>query len=801
MPESPRDQPGGEGGSLPRGPLDGEQAPILQWALERRGLTDPAAIRAFLDPAYYSPASPYDFPGMPAAVGRLHQALHTNETILVWGDFDVDGQTSTALLVGGLRRLGGEASYHVPVRALEGHGVSPDVLRARLAAFPRPGLVLTCDTGVGAFEAVETAHRLGWDVIITDHHETPPPNALGQTFPPALAVITPHRLPPGRPLASLPGVGVAYKLLEALSGELGRPEAASAQLDLVALGIVADVAQQVGDTRYLLQLGLQCLRQTTRLGLQAIYNLAEVNPSTLDEQTIGFVLGPRLNALGRLGDANPAVELLITTDPAQAQILAAELENVNARRRLLTRQTMQSAAAMLRREPALADLPALMLHHPDWEAGVVGIAAGRLAELYGRPAVMMTGGQEAGGLVRGSIRAGGPVDVTAALRACADVLVGFGGHAAAAGFSLLLQDLPVFRLRFAQAVGEQAAALDDAPLEETYAYPLTSFSQAQRGLAEDIARLAPFGAGNPPPGLRIEGVRLLGRSSIGRSQEHVALNVRDPAGETARVLWWGGADMIDAAQDTLAGGFDLTFTLRPAPERGPQAVRLEYVQIRPGVAEEAPAAAEAERLVVDLRQAAQPLGRVMDLWQGSSSGLSADEWLFFTEGQDKARLLAAAPVWQPHAAVFCTRGELRPCHTLVVWSMPPGAREWQAMLSAAQPQTLVLVGARPEWTGAEQFLTRLAGMVKFAVAHHNGFLDLERLAAALGQRQVSVQRGLEWLAAMGNIQLWRVEGNWYAALGDGASPPDLPKAAKLHSYVIALLEETAAFRRAWMNLK
>ncbi len=247
--------------------------PLVAQMLARRGLTEPAAARAFLDPAAYTPAPPSAFPDMARAVNRLWRAIRGREPICVWGDFDVDGQTATALLVDALADLGADVSYHVPVREIESHGIALPPLRDVIAEGAR--LILTCDTGATAHEAITFARSQGVETIVTDHH------ALGVSLPDAVAVITPRRLPAEHPLADLPGVGVAYKLAEALYERARRPADAARLLDLVSLGIVADVAVQRGDTRYLLQRGLAALRRTPRPGIRAVMESAEVDPTDL----------------------------------------------------------------------------------------------------------------------------------------------------------------------------------------------------------------------------------------------------------------------------------------------------------------------------------------------------------------------------------------------------------------------------------------------------------------------------------------------------------------------------------------
>ena len=460
--------------------------PLVAQTLLRRGLGALDAARAFLDPDFYTPASPGELPGMEDAVKRIALAIRRREPICVWGDFDVDGQTATTLMVAVLRGLGARVTFHIPVRQTESHGVNVPVLQGIIAEGAH--LLLTCDTGIAAHEAIAYAQSRGVDVIVTDHHSLP------AELPPAYAAVNPQFLPPGHPLAALPGVGVAYKLAEELCVRAGQPELAAGQLDLVALGIVADVAALAGDTRYLLQRGLAALRRTARPGLQAMLALNQLDAASLNEEHIGFILAPRLNALGRLADANRAVEFLTTGELEQARILAADLESLNAQRKLMCDQVYQAAEAQIERDPSLLEFAALVLSGPAWPAGVIGIVAGRLAERYNRPAVLFAAppGQPA----RGSARSVAGCNITAAIAAQAGMLLGFGGHPMAAGLSLAAGHIPEFRRALARTVAGMVGAAPAAPALQIDGYlPLSELSL---DLVDDLERLAPMGSGNPP---------------------------------------------------------------------------------------------------------------------------------------------------------------------------------------------------------------------------------------------------------------------------------------------------------------
>jgi single-stranded-DNA-specific exonuclease len=420
--------------------------PLVGQLLAQRGLTTPDAALPFLDPTHYTPAPPAALFGVERAAQVLHAAIAAGQNLLVWGDFDVDGQTSTALLVSALQDLAGESHvrFHVPNRFTESHGIRVPMLQTVLATSDIPiHLLVTCDTGITETAGVGYAKDQGLTVVVTDHHDlgaefaglTPGVEPLWGLAPPAVpaasvrradAVVNPKFAPPADPLRTLPGVGVAYKLVQRLYELAGRAGEDEALLDLVALGIVADVAEQVHDARYLLQRGLEKLRTTRRTGLIALMNNARIDPATLSADSIGYQLGPRMNALGRLEDATIAVELLSTRDALRAGELAGKLERLNQERQRIQRDITQMAFDQIARDASLLDYNAIVLAHPNWHAGVVGIVASKIAEEYGKPAVLLL--TPPGEAARGSARSAPGVDIGAAIAACNPLLLTHGGH-------------------------------------------------------------------------------------------------------------------------------------------------------------------------------------------------------------------------------------------------------------------------------------------------------------------------------------------------------------------------------------
>lgn len=730
--------------------------PLVAQILAQRGVTDPDVARAFLDPTLYQPASPFDLPDVDRAVERIHRAIARGERIAVWGDFDVDGQTATTLLVSTLAALGADTTFHIPVRSEEGHGVNLPWLQRLIDG--RTRLVLTCDTGITAHDAVAFAQSRAVDVIVTDHHE------LADTLPAAVAVVNPKRLPEGHALSTLPGVGVAYKLAEALAVRFDQPWLASQHLDLVALGIVADVALLTGDTRYLLQRGLDVLRNTQRLGLQVMLATADVAPGWLTEEHIGYELGPRLNALGRLGDAALAVEFLTTSDPERARILTTQLEGLNNERKRLTDMVFKGALAQIERDPALLDDAALVLAHPSWHPGVIGIVASRLVERLHRPVVLIAA--PPGQIAHGSARSVAGCNITAAIAAQADLLARFGGHPMAAGLSLDAGHIPVFRRRLSAAVRSQGGHF--APEPELQIDGELALADLSLDLVADLERLAPFGPGNPPLVLVDRNLTLRNALPVGRTGEHLQMLVEDPEGATHRMIWWQGAGW-----PLPEGRFDLAYAARASTFRGQRNVEVEWIDARPVFVPEIEVS-PPKPAVLDYRRHPQPTALLESLRREPGARV-------WCEGEARRELGGM------------DRNELAAGETLIVWSTPPGRSELHSAIEAVQPRTVAVFAVDPGLDRAEALLARLAGLVKRIMSVHGGQASLRGLAAATAQREATVRVGLRWLAARGHLRIIAEEGDAvHVGPGDGAPQADV---TEISSQLQGLLAETVAYRR------
>jgi single-stranded-DNA-specific exonuclease len=736
--------------------------PLLARTLAVRGLTDISAARAFLHPDELPPVpypnlAPASQGGISEAVNRTNLATRNNETICVWGDFDVDGQTSTTLLVQTLRSVGAKVVYYVPIRGKESHGVHIESLKPIIDNGAT--LIVTCDTGITAHEAIDYANSRGVDVIVTDHHD------LGETLPSAKAIINPKMLPADHLLANLAGVGVAYKFAEALIGSRKSKVESQELLDLVALGLIADVALLKGETRSLAQKGIQKLRETKRLGLRVMADLAGASMDTLTEETIGFTFAPRLNALGRLGDANPAVELLLTNDPSRARVLAAQIEGLNAQRRMLTSQVYESAEAKLRAEPALLDEPVIMLSHPNWPGGVVGIVANKLVERYHKPAILFSESDD--GILRGSARSVEGLHITEAIATQKEILRGFGGHPMAAGMSLEAARLAEFRRRLGKAVEAQLGST----VREESALQIDAWlrlDEVNLELADSLEMLAPFGAGNPELTLATRAVTFKSASAIGKTKEHLRLNVEDENGNTQSLLWWGGAggELPEAGSK-----IDVAYSVRGSSYRGQRQVSVQFQEFR--VVEEKPI--EVRESVLEIR----------DLRLQSSLLNLQPSTLIWAEGPDRS--------------TGVTRLELTQADELTIYTTPPSPAELRKALEIVKPKIVYVFAKPPVEQRPDEFLTYLAGLCKYVVNQRGGKTSVSELASASAATDSAIEVGLQWLAAGGQLSVTIEEDEVTLSKDTQEKNPYLQ--AELFVALRGILNETVAYRKFFATVE
>jgi single-stranded-DNA-specific exonuclease len=465
--------------------------------LVRRGHADAEAAKRFLRPTLADLTPPSTLLGMDIAVARLQQAIARGERILVHGDYDVDGMTSTALLTRALRWLGADVVPFVPYRITDGYDLGPAGVQAAIDA--GAGLVVTCDCGTSAHASVDALRAAGIDCIVTDHH------LPGGPLPAALTVLNPRRPDCPSPDKDLVAAGVAFKLALAVTDACGGSRNRVLNLlDLVAVATVADVAPLRGENRVLVHAGLKLLADSKLAGLRALIRAAGLDDKELTAGRVGFILAPRLNAAGRIGRAQQGVELLLTDREDEANAIARELEELNRRRQDLDRDTLDAARKQLDALD-LGDRYGLVLSGEGWHPGVIGIVASRIVEETGRPAVLVA---VADGVGKGSGRSISGFDLHGALHECRDLFQRFGGHRAAAGVTMDAAQLPAFAERFAQVAASRLTPEDLVPeLRVDLDLPLPAVDDA---LVDWLRRCEPYGVGNPAPLCALRGVRAAG---------------------------------------------------------------------------------------------------------------------------------------------------------------------------------------------------------------------------------------------------------------------------------------------------
>ncbi len=553
--------------------------PLVAQLLLRRGVADPESARRFLESRLAQLREPELLPGIPRAVEIILDHVARRSSIVIYGDYDADGMTASAILYGGLRRLGANVTTFVPNRLEEGYGLhaeSFDQLRQRGAE-----LVISVDCGIGSIEPIAHARSLGIDVVVTDHH------TLAATLPDANAIVHP-RLPGSHyPFDGLCGAGVAFKLIWALGkGHAGADRVAPVMREfllqavgLAALGTVADVVPLIDENRIIVRHGLAMLPQTAPLGLAAMLRRTQMDQkSQLSSEDLAFGIAPRLNAAGRLGQAALGVELLTTEYAERAETLAQYLDELNKSRGTLERRIYQAAKKQAEDEFDPQDDPALVLAAEDWHVGVIGIVAGRLVERYHRPVIMIAIDGSGSRPAVGSCRSPAGFHIYRALAECAEHLVGFGGHAAAAGLRIEPNRIGAFRDAFCEAAGQSIA--DEDRVAEIEIDAEAALPQLTLPIVQQIEQLAPFGMGNPRPILCATAVRLAEPPRrMGNGNRHLSLRV-EHHGTRLRAVAFGQADWADQLND-LSRPIDVAFRPVINEFRGRRSVELHLVDWRP----------------------------------------------------------------------------------------------------------------------------------------------------------------------------------------------------------------------------
>ena len=538
--------------------------PLIAQLLYNRGLTEPSQLRLFVSADERLSGDPWLLPDMHQAVARTYQALLSGENIAIYGDFDVDGITSTALLVQGLSTLGGKVIPYIPHRLTEGYGLKTTALESLYQQGIR--LVISVDCGITALREVKRAKRMGLDIVITDHH-TPL-----DTIPPAAAAVNPKRTDSAYPFSELSGAGVALKLLQALFQSLGKEEQLDELLDLVALGTIADMVPLLGENRYLVKQGLKLINARPRLGIREMATCAGLEIGSLDSEAISWVIAPRLNAAGRLAHAMTSYKLLMTDSPQEAHELSTWLEQKNLERRRLTQKASAKA-----REQVLAQgiSPLLIASDREFPAGIAGLVASRLSEEFYRPAIVIKIGDQ---VSSGSCRSIPEFNIILALNQCSRLFYHFGGHSQAAGFTLPTRNLPRLHEHLSQLATAQLEGVDLRPHLDIDAE--VTLPEVGRDTFQIMQQLAPFGRGNPVPTFLTRSVEVINCRTMGNGSEHLRLKVRQGG-----MVWDGVGFRLGNCLAEISPLLDIVYNLEIDRWGGKETLRLNILDFAPATSD------------------------------------------------------------------------------------------------------------------------------------------------------------------------------------------------------------------------
>ena len=536
-------------------------APAVQLLLSR-GIGDDAALAGFLNPGGV-PYPPDSLPGVDAALPRLAAAVRSRETVAVFGDFDVDGITGAAILCETMQRLGARVIPYLPDPVAEGHGMTP--LAVERLVSQGASLIVTVDSGVSNSAEVTLANRKGTDVVITDHHVPPP------QLPDAVAIVNPRMTGNQYPFPELCGAGIAYKLAAALLSYLGQPDDPSL-LELAALGTIADLVPLRDENRHIVQRGLEVLPYTARPGLRALLQRVNLANRPIRAEHVSFQIAPRLNASGRMAHPETSLNLLLTADEREGERLTTQLEQYNARRRDLTARSFDIAVEQVL---ASSPLPAILITYDEaYTPGINGLVAGRLAELFNRPSVALARA-DADHLVA-SARSVGDFSLIDAISQCDDLLVRYGGHQAAAGFTVRNEHYAEVADRLTGIANARMGLFGPEPSLEIHAEG-TLDELLSPAMAELCSRLEPFGKDNPTPRYLTRGVRVTNAGYVGSNGQHLKLRVSSGGRSIDALAWnypgeWGGYEAAD-----------IVFQLAEDSYRGERRPYLRIDDIRPAV--------------------------------------------------------------------------------------------------------------------------------------------------------------------------------------------------------------------------
>ncbi|MCX7923987.1 MAG: single-stranded-DNA-specific exonuclease RecJ [Clostridia bacterium] len=692
---------------------DGDE--LIAKIFYNRGYTSADTIRQMLHEEFYIPTETSEFPYMDEAIQRIVEAIESKQLIAVYGDYDVDGVTSTATLVQCLNFFTSSVIYHVPDRFTEGYGMNEEVIRGM--AGRGVSLVITCDCGISNSNEIALAKDLGMDVIITDHHNIP------DNLPPTEIILNPKLLAEGHRARNISGCAMAYFLCLALLQHYNQQEKSKEFLDLLALSLVADVVSLNGENRYLLKKALPRLFNTERVGLKELFAVIEQNSKLTNEEDIAFQIAPRINAAGRMDTAKLPVELFLCNISHYARSMAERIDILNRERKRVQQEIIEQAVDMV--ENRKKNKTVLVLFNEFWHHGIIGIAAGKICETYKKPAILLSM-KEDGSTVVGSARSIDEINVYELIKECSSKLLKFGGHSAAAGLSLRREDLEAFAEEIERAAEKRYSISSTVTVDVDRELDVGGVNEE---LYERLCSAGPYGEGFEAPVFTARNVSVVSDRKTEKNHHIMVLagenNIRIPA-----VKWFGG--------DTNLQGkvFDITYKIGRNTYRGNSQLQLtlDYIIESSGKMVKA-----FEGGFTDCR--GKSIMNIISQYKGA---------VVFYEG-----LNSACPI-----EGTVDRYGLKQADNLLLLSTPTNTAIFRELVSLVNPQNIVLnFSVLPDYS-FKGFVMNLMSTLKYIINNDDGRVQLETLASRLCVEETIIKAGLKYLRAAGKIKYsWNIDDN------------------------------------------
>ncbi len=729
--------------ALPKDIIQKAGSEILANILINRGIDTPLKIKNFLNPLKLSVSSPNAFTDMEKSVERIKKAVETNQNITIYGDFDADGITSTAVLYKTLKEIGANVSFYIPDRDTESHGLNTKAL-VKIISKNKAKLIITVDCAVSDIAEVNFAKGLGVDVIITDHHEAP------EELPPAFAIINPKAKNSLREdlsveeieyLNYLAGVGVAFKFSCALLEEFNKQDFVNKLLPLVAVGTIADIVPLLGENRTFVSMGLSLIQNGGHIGLNTLLKTAGVEKiEAINSETIAFTVAPRLNAAGRLDSAQKALAILISDDEQEVQESAELLNELNSERQIICDETYKEAVSMIEKAPS--DYKhCISLFNEDWHIGIIGIVASKLIEKYNRPVFMMTKDSSEPTHIRCSCRSVKGINVYEVLEIHSEMFLGFGGHSMAAGFSFDENKISFeeFKNRLSSTVEEVSQGLDLTPCLDIDL--VLSSDDIKHSLVNEIDKLQPFGAKNPAPVFALKDLKLSQYKMMGQSANHLKMFVTGSNNQVFECVKWNYPDFNLPINSSL----DIAFCPKINHFNGNTTIQLDLKDIQ----SEYLVQKNDSIKILDHRKKTGILSQVIDYINTSKKQIA-----LFIENKKTEEIISSQLAGK--SKIFNRLSIPENADQVMLFDCPPSREILNKIVLETKANTVHIMNFDSNTLSTDEFIKVFSGMLKYADKNKNGLINLDELAKAAKTTNKAIDISLELFSDLTLIDLERI---------------------------------------------